>query len=229
MIQLSDHFTYKRLLRFVLSPILMMIFCSIYSVVDGLFVSNFAKDEAFAALNIVFPYIMILSAVGFMFGSGGTALVSKTMGEDKPQLANRYFTLIVIVAGCVGVVLAVVGILVLEPILKLMGASGKNAYLLPYCIEYGRIVLCALPFFMLQNMFQTFFTAAEKPKLGFVFTIASGVANMILDAMFVAWFKMGLVGAAIATAISQFVGGAAPLVYFACKNSSRLRFPPTKR
>ncbi|MGN1066553.1 MAG: MATE family efflux transporter [Candidatus Fimimonas sp.] len=227
MIKLSDHFTYKRLLRFVLSPILMMIFCSVYSIVDGLFVSNYAKEDAFAALNVVFPFIMILSAVGFMFGSGGTAVVSKTMGEGKQQLANKYFTLIVAVAGSVGVVLAVSGILLLDFILPLLGASGENANLLPLCKTYGTIVLCALPFFMLQNMFHNFFSAAEKTKLGFLFTVASGVANMVLDALFVAVFRWGLTGAAVATAISQFVGGFAPLVYFFCKNNSRLRFTRT--
>ena len=228
MIQLSDHFSYKRLLRFVISPILMMIFCSIYSVVDGLFVSNFAGDDAFAALNLVFPFIMVLAAVGFMFGAGGTAIVSKTMGEGKLRLAHKYFTLIVAVAAATGIVLAAVGILVLEPVAVWMGASGEDAALLPLCKRYGTIVLCALPFFMLQNMFQNFFTTAEKPKLGFVFTVASGVANMVLDALFVAAFNWGLTGAAVATAISQGIGGTAPIVYFSCKNSSKLRFERTR-
>lgn len=206
----------------------MMIFCSIYSVVDGLFVSNFAGDDAFAALNLVFPFIMVLAAVGFMFGAGGTAIVSKTMGEGKLRLAHKYFTLIVAVAAATGIVLAAVGILVLEPVAVWMGASGEDAALLPLCKRYGTIVLCALPFFMLQNMFQNFFTTAEKPKLGFVFTVASGVANMVLDALFVAAFNWGLTGAAVATAISQGIGGIAPIVYFSCKNSSKLRFERTR-
>ena len=225
MIQLCDHFTYKRLLRFVASPIMMMVICSVYSVVDGLFVSNFVGEDAFAALNLVFPYIMVLASVGFMFGAGGTAIVSKTMGEGNDQLAKKYFTLIVIVAGCVGVALAGVGIALLKPVsVWFVSASGESDNLLPLCERYGTIILSVLPFFMLQNMFQSFFTTAEKPRLGFIFTLASGCTNIVLDAMFVAWFKWGLTGAAVATALSQTVGGVAPIVYFACKNSSKLRF-----
>lgn len=221
MIQLSDHFTYKRLLRFVASPILMMIFCSIYSVVDGLFVSNFVGKDAFTAVNLVFPFIMVLGAVGFMFGSGGTAIVSKTMGEGKDDLAKRYFTLIVVVAAVCGVVLAAIGILVLRPVCIWMGAAGE---VLPLCQTYGTVILCVLPFFMLQNMYQGFFTTAEKPKLGFLFTVASGVTNMVFDALFVVVFKSGITGAAAATALSQAMGGILPTIYFACKNSSKLRF-----
>ncbi len=225
-IQLSDHFTYKRLLRFVLSPILMMIFTSVYSVVDGLFVSNFAGDKPFAALNFIYPVIMVLGAVGFMFGAGGTAIVSKTLGEGHKTHANRYFTLVVIVTAVCGTVLAVVGIFSVEHIARLMGATGEmvEGDMLYYCVLYARIILIALPFFMLQNLFQSFFITAEKPKLGFVFTVASGVTNIVLDALFVAVFDWGLKGAAIATAVSQTVGGVAPIVYFACKNSSLLRF-----
>lgn len=224
-IQLSDHFTYKRLLRFVLSPILMMIFTSIYSVVDGLFVSNFAKGSSFAAINFIFPVIMVLGSVGFMFGAGGTAIVSKTLGEGHKTHANRYFTLVVIVTAACGVALAVVGIVSIEAIARLMGATGS---MLDYCVLYARIILIALPCFMLQNLFQSFFITAEKPKLGFVFTIASGVTNIVLDALFVAVFDRGITGAAIATALSQAVGGIAPIIYFVCKNSSLLRFTKTK-
>lgn len=229
-IQLSDHFTYKRLLRFVLSPILMMIFTSVYSVVDGLFVSNYAGNTPFAAANFIYPLIMVLGAVGFMFGAGGTAIVSKTLGEGHKTHANRYFTLVVIVTAVCGVVLAVAGIFSVESIARLMGAEGEmvEGDMLYYCVLYARIILMALPFFMLQNLFQSFFITAEKPKLGFIFTVASGVTNIILDALFVAVFGLGLMGAAIATAISQTVGGVAPIVYFACKNNSLLRFTKTK-
>ncbi len=221
MIQLSDHFTYKRLLRFVASPILMMIFCSIYSVVDGLFVSNFVGQDAFTAVNLIYPFIMVLSAIGFMFGTGGTAIVSKTMGEGKDKLAKQYFTLIVVVAGICGVIVAGVGIILRRTVATWMGAEGV---VLDLCADYGLILMLALPCFILQNMFQSFLSTAAKPTLGFVFTIASGVANMILDAVFVAWFKWGVKGAAVATAISQTIGGVAPLIYFCCKNSSKLRF-----
>lgn len=220
-IQLSDHFTYKRLMRFVASPILMMIFTSVYSVVDGLFVSNFAGELPFAALNFIYPVIMVLGAVGFMFGAGGTAIVSKTLGEGHKTHANRYFTLIVIVTVVCGAALSIAGILSIEAIARLMGAEGE---MLHYCTIYAGIILIALPFFMLQNLFQSFLITAEKPKLGFLFTIISGVTNIALDAVFVAGFGMGLRGAAIATAISQAVGGIAPIIYFSCKNSSLLRF-----
>lgn len=221
MIQLSDHFTYKRLLRFAASPIMMMVFCSIYSVVDGLFVSRFAGQDAFTAVNVMFPFVMALAAIGFMFGSGGTAIVSKTMGEGKNELAQKYFTLIVCVAGVSGVVFAVGGMFLLKPFALWMEAEGD---VLELGLYYGFILLCGLPFFMLQNMFQNFLSTAEKPLLGFIFTVASGVTNMILDALFVAVFKWGIVGAAVATVISQAVGSVSPLVYFICKNSSKLRF-----
>ncbi len=229
-IQLSDHFTYKRLMRFVLSPVLMMIFTSVYSVVDGLFISNFAGKTPFAAANFIYPVIMVLGAVGFMFGAGGTAIVSKTLGEGHKTHANRYFTLVVIATAVCGLVLAVVGIVSVESVARLMGAEGDmvEGDMLYYCVLYARIILIALPFFMLQNLFQSFFITAEKPSLGFIFTIASGLTNFALDALFVAVLKMGVAGAAIATAISQTVGGVAPIVYFACKNSSLLRFTKPK-
>ena len=221
MIHLSEHFTYRKLLRFALAPALMMICVSVYSIVDGIFVSNFVGQDAFTAVNLVFPYIMILGAVGFMFGAGGAAIVSKTLGEGKNQLANQYFTLITVVTAGSGVVLAVAGILLLRPVMQWTGTSEQ---VMPLCVEYGTIILCALPCFMLQNMFQSFFSTAQKPRLGFMFTIASGLANVVLDALLVAVFKVGLKGAAIATAASQCVGGIAPVIYFACKNGSLLRY-----
>lgn len=224
-IQLSDHFTYKRLLRFVMSPILMMIFTSIYSVIDGIFVSRFALQVEFASLNFIYPVINVLGAVGFMFGAGGTAIVSKTLGEGHKTHANRYFTLVVLfTAGC-GVVLAAIGIAVIRPVTILLKAEPD---MVEHCVTYATIILIALPFFMLQNLFQSFFITAEKPKLGFVFTIASGVANIALDAVFIVGCKMGIKGAALGTAISQGIGGLAPIVYFSCKNGSLLRFCKTK-
>lgn len=224
-IQLSDHFTYKRLLRFVLAPIFMMIFTSIYSVVDGFFVSNFAGHDAFVAINLIWPVLMILGGVGFMFGAGGTAIVSKTLGEDDSKRANEYFTLVVIVTFVVGAVLGVSFYFVLPPVVSLIGGEGVQAR---DAINYGRILMASMPFFMLQNLFQSFFIAAEKPKIGFIFTVCSGVTNMALDALFIAVFNWGIVGAAVATALAQTVGGIAPVVYFARKNSSILRFVKTK-
>ncbi|MBQ9760535.1 MAG: MATE family efflux transporter [Clostridia bacterium] len=219
-IKLSDHFTYQKLLRFTLPSIAMMIFTSIYGVVDGFFVSNFVGKTPFAAVNFIMPLLMILGSLGFMFGTGGCALVSKYMGEGDRARANRVFSMLVYVSFGVGVLIAILGILFLRPIASLLGASGK---MLDDCVTYGRIILIAIPAFMLQMEFQSFFTAAEKPKLGLYVTVASGLTNIVLDALLVGIFPMGLVGAATATAISQAVGGLFPLIYFARPNSGLLR------
>lgn len=219
-IQLSDHFTYKLLLRFTFPSVIMLVFTSIYGIVDGFFVSNFVGKTPFAALNFIMPVLMILGCVGFMFGTGGGALIAKTMGEDDRKKANETFSLLVYVSAACGVVLAVLGIVFLRPIAVLLGAEGQ---LLSDCLLYGRIILLALPFYILQYEFQCLFATAEKPKLGLSVTVAAGVTNMVLDALFVAVFHWGLAGAAAATALSQFVGGVVPLVYFARKNTSLLR------
>ena len=223
-IQLSDHFTYKKLLRFTLPSIVMMIFTSIYGVVDGFFVSNFAGKTAFTAVNFIMPFLMILGTFGFMFGTGGSALISKTMGEGDMPRANRIFTMLTLVSFVTGVVVAVLGIVFIRPIAVLLGASGE---MLEYCVIYGRIILAALPAFMLQQEFQSFFVTAEKPQLGLVSTLVSGVTNMVLDALLVAIFDLGIVGAAVATGISQLIGGVFPIIYFSRRNSSLLRFTRT--
>ena len=225
MIKLSDHFSYRRLLRFTLPSIIMMIFTSIYGVVDGFFVSNFVGKTPFAAVNFIMPFLMILGTLGFMFGTGGSALVSKTMGEGEHEKANQLFSMIVYISIACGIVLSVFGILFIRPIASLLGAKGE---LLENCVLYGRIILIALTAFMLQMEFQSFFVAAEKPGLGLIATIASGVTNMVLDALFIAVFKWGLVGAAAATGLSQVVGGAIPLIYFFRPNSSLLRLGKMK-
>ncbi len=220
-IKLSDNFTYGRLLRFCLGPIFMMIFTSVYSVVDGIFVSNFAGEDPFKAINLIFPVIMILGAVGFMFGAGGTAVVSKTLGEGDKQRANEYFTLVVAVTFVLGIVLAAGFFFLLRPISSLIGATGN---VLNDAVTYSQIIICAMPFFMLQNLFQSFFITAEKPRLGFLFTVASGITNIVFDAIFIVGCGLGAAGAAIGTALSQFVGGLLPLIYFFRKNSSLLKF-----
>lgn len=224
-IQLSDHFTYKRLLRFTLPTIVMMIFTSIYGVVDGFFVSNFAGKTPFAAVNFIMPFLMILGAVGFMFGTGGSALISKTMGEGDNLKAKRLFSLFVYVSTVCGIVIAVLGILFIRPIAAFLGAED---IMLENCVTYGRIILMALPAYILQYEFQSFFVTAGKPQLGLIITIAAGVTNMLLDALFVAVLPFGLAGAAAATAISQCVGGIVPLIYFFRPNSSLLRLMKTK-
>ena len=226
-IRLSDHFTYRKLLIFTFPSIAMMIFTSIYTVVDGFFVSNFAGKTPFAAVNLIMPVLLILGTVGFMFGTGGTAIVAKTCGEGDIKRANSYFSLFVYVAFAAGVVLAVLGIIFARPIAEVLGASGQ---LLSDCVVYARIILLALPFFVLQMMFQSFFVAAEKPNLGLGVTITSGVTNMLLDAVLVFLLpqEYKLAGAATATAVSQTIGGVIPLFYFFRENSSILRLGKTE-
>lgn len=224
-IQLSDHFNYRRLFRFTIPSVLMMIFTSIYGVVDGFFVSNFVGKTPFAAVNFIMPLVMILGAVGFMFGAGGSALVAKTFGEGNKERANRLFSLFIYITIGIGVLLTILTFIFLRPIVAMMGAEGA---MLDDCVLYGSTVLIALPFFMLQFEFQSFFIAAEKPHLGLIVSIATGVTNMILDALFVAVFQWGLVGAALATGISQVLGGIIPLIYFTRPNCSTLRLVKTK-
>lgn len=225
-IQLSDHFTYGRLIRFTLPSIAMMIFSSIYGVVDGFFVSNFAGKTPFAAVNLIMPFLMIVATVGFMFGTGGTAIVAKTFGEGDKEKANQYFSLFVYVAFALGIFFSILGFVFIRPISELLGAEGE---LLEHCVVYARIILLALPFFVLQLLFQSFFVTAEKPQIGLVVTVSSGITNMVLDALLVILFpqEYKLAGAAIATAMSQVVGGVIPLFYFFRKNSSILRIGKT--
>ena len=220
MIQLSDHFDCKRLLRFTFPSIIMMVFTSIYGVVDGFFVSNYAGKTPFAAVNFIFPVLIILGCPGFMLGTGGSALIAKTMGEGDKKRANQIFSLLIYVGAAAGVVLGAAGVALLPSVAVLLGAEGR---LLADCVTYGRIILLAGPFFMLQMEFQCLFATAEKPKLGLTVTVAAGVTNMVLDWLLVGVFRWGLVGAAAATAVSQAVGGVIPLIYFARENSSLLR------
>ena len=226
-IQLSDHFTYGKLIRFTMPTMAMMIITSIYGVVDGFFVSNFAGKTPFAAVNLIMPYIMIFSTVGFIFGTGGSAIVAKTMGEGDRERANRHFSLFVYVSFALGVLFAVVGILLVRPIALLLGAEGA---LLENAVLYARIILTVLPFNTLQFMFQPFFSTAERPQLGLVTTVSSGVMNVALDALLVLLLPMEykLIGAAIATAMSQVVGGVIPLIYFGRENGSLLRIGRTR-
>lgn len=220
-IQLSDHFTYKKLFRFTMPSIFMMIFTSVYGVVDGFFVSNFVGEVPFKAVNLIMPFLMILGTLGFMFGAGGSALVSKTLGEGDEKRARGLFSLFVFTTFALGVIISIVGIFSLDTISYLLGARGD---MLDDCVQYGTIILCALPFFMLQIEFQSFMVVAQKPQLSLIFTIVAGVTNMVLDALFIAVFQWGIVGAALATALSQIVGGVAPLIFFSRKNTSLLRF-----
>ena len=223
-IGLSEHFTYKKLLRFVLPSIVMMIFTSIYGVVDGLFVSNYVGKTAFAAVNLVMPLLMMLSALGFMMGTGGSAIVAKTLGEGDKERADRYFSMMVYVTLAGGMALTVLGLVFLRPIVIALGAEGE---MIGQCLIYGRISLASLTFFMVQNVFQSFFVAAEKPHLGLGVMVAAGVTNMVLDYVFIVVFGWGIAGAAAATAAGETVGGLVPLIYFSRKNTSLLRLTKT--
>ncbi len=224
-IQLSDHFDYKRLLRFVAPSIIMMVFTSIYGVVDGLFVSNFVGDTAFAAINLIMPINTILGGVGFMLGTGGSALVAKLLGEQKREQANRYFTMMIWTSVIVGVALSAVGFLVMRPVALLLGATEG---MLQHCVTYGSVTMIFNVSFMLQYALQAFLIAAEKPKLGLFSTVAAGVTNMVFDALFIAVFKWGVAGAAVATGLSQCVGAVIPLIYFLRENNSPLKLTKTR-
>ena len=224
-IQLSDHFDTKRLLRFALPSILMMVFTSVYGVVDGFFVSNFMGKTPFAAVNFIMPFLMILGALGFMLGTGGSALIGKLLGEENREKANQVFSLLIYVTLIAGVVVAAVGMLVIRPVALLLGADLTMA---DDCVLYGRIVLLGLPALMLQFEFHSFFVTAEKPQLGLYVTVAAGVMNMVLDGVLVGLLRWGIPGAAIATVMSQVVGGFLPLLYFARENTSLLRLSRTR-
>lgn len=224
-ISLSDHFTYRKLLRFVAPSAVMMMFTSIYGVVDGLFVSNYVGKVPFAAINLVMPFIMILGGIGFMIGTGGSALVSKTLGEGDRKKANRYFTMMIYLSLICGAAASVIGFVFIRPISYLLGATDA---MIGDCVEYGRMIFLFTTAFMMQNVFQSFLVTAEKPRLGLLATVGAGVTNMALDAWFIAGLGWGVKGAALATGISQTVGGILPLIYFLRPNSSLLKITRTK-
>lgn len=224
-ISLSDHFTYRKLLRFVAPSAVMMMFTSIYGVVDGLFVSNYVGKVPFAAINLVMPFIMILGGIGFMIGTGGSALVSKTLGEGDREKANRYFTMMIYLSLICGAAASVIGFVFIRPISYLLGAT--NA-MIGDCVEYGRMIFLFTTAFMMQNVFQSFLVTAEKPRLGLLATVGAGVTNMALDAWFIVGLGWGVKGAALATGISQTVGGILPLIYFLRPNSSLLKITRTR-
>ena len=219
-IQLSDHFGYTRLIRFTIPSIVMMIFTSIYGMVDGYFVSNCVGKTEFAALNLIWPFPMILGAIGFMIGSGGTALISKTLGEGDKARANGLFSMLVYFALGIGIILDIIGMSVMRPVARLLGASGE---MLEFAVAYGNIIMAFMPTFMLQVSFQSFMIAAEKPTLGLIVTLVSGFTNIILDWLLIGVLGYGLEAAAIATVASQIVGSVWPLIYFSVRNSSLLR------
>lgn len=224
-IQLSEHFNYKKLIRFTFPTIVMMIFTSIYGVVDGLFVSNVAGSDAFASVNLIMPALMILGSVGFMIGTGGSALVSLTLGTGDKRRANEIFSMLIYFLIGAGIVISIVGVIIMEPVAKMLGADEST---LENCVIYGRTLMIAMTPFLLQNAFQSFLVVAERPKMGLIVSVVSGVINMVLDFLFIYVFRMGVFGAALATGISQFAGSIVPLVYFFRKNNSPLRLVKAK-
>ena len=224
-IQLSDHFTYRKLFHFTFPSIIMMIFTSIYSVVDGFFVSNFAGKTAFASINLVMPFIIILGSLGFMIGTGGTALVSRILGEGDEKKANHYFSMLIWLSLLIGIVLAILGVAFMRPVAALLGATKE---MIDDCVLYGRIVIAFLAPYMLQNVFQSFLIAAEKPNLGLAATLAAAITNMVLDAVLVGVLRWGVFGAALATGLSQTIGGLLPFLYFIRSNSSKLHLTKAK-
>lgn len=224
-IQLSEHFTYKKLIKFTIPTIIMMIFTSIYGVVDGIFVSNCVGSDAFAAVNLIMPALMIFGTIGFMIGTGGSALVSKTIGEGKQEKAREYFSMLIYLLIIIGFLFTVIGIILVKSISTLLGADET---MLEDCITYGRTILIFLIAFILQNAFQSFLIVAEKPSFGLVISIITGVINMVLDFLFMYVLKMGVFGTALATGISQFVGGIVPLVFFLKNNGTVLRLTKAK-
>lgn len=224
-IQLSDHFTYGKLFRFTFPSIIMMVFTSIYSVVDGFFVSNFAGKTAFASINLIMPFLIILGSLGFMIGTGGTALVSRILGEGDEKKANHYFSMLIWLSLLIGIILAILGVAFMRPVAVLLGATKE---MIDDCVLYGRVVIAFLAPYMLQNVFQSFLIAAEKPNLGLAATLAAGITNMVLDAVLVGVLRWGVFGAALATGISQTIGGLLPFIYFIRPNSSKLHLTKAK-
>lgn len=219
-IQLCEHFDYKKLLRFVFPSIAMMVFGSVYGIVDGLFVSNIVGKTPFAALNLIYPFIAVLSALGFMIGAGGNAIVSKTLGEGNKEKANEYFSMLIYISLALGIVIAGIGIATVRPVSILLGAEGEE--MIENCVIYGAIIFAGIPFFMLQNAFSIFFITAERPQYGLYTTVAAGCGNMFLDWLFMAVFEWGIAGAALATIASQFIGAIIPVIYFSRKHNSSL-------
>lgn len=224
-ISLSDHFTYKKLLRFTLPSIAMMLFTSVYGVVDGFFVSNFVGSTPFAAINLIMPFLMLFGAVGFMVGAGGSALVAAAFGRGDDDYARALFSLLIYMLIALGALCTVLGFLFMRPVSLALGATTD---MIEDCVTYGRIIMLSLIPFMLQSVFQSFLVTAEKPRLGLYITLIAGCTNMVLDALFMGVLKGGVAGAAWATFISQCVGGLLPLMYFLGPNKSRLRLGKTR-
>ena len=229
-VSISEHFTFKKIARITIFPIMLMVFISLYSVVDGLFIANFANNDAFAAVNLIFPFIMIIGSIGFMLGTGGTALVSKYLGEKKIEKANKTFSMIVYTTIAFGFFFSVFGALMVKPVVLMMAHFSQDSTeaMIDYAVMYGQLMMLGQIAFMLQNVFHTFFMVAEKGRMGFLFTLLAGLTNIIFDALFIAVFKMGIIGAALGTILGYIVGGIGPLLYFIFKKNLPIRLGKTR-
>ena len=225
MINLKEHFDSRKIIKFTLPTIIMTIFTSIYGVVDGIFVSNIINSKAFASINLIMPFTLILGAIGFMFGTGGSALVSKTLGENENRKAKDYFSILIYSLFIIGVIISIISFIFMRPIATFLGAKDE---LVDISVLYGKILMVSLPFLLLQNCFQSFMIVAERPKIGLIISIISGISNMILDYIFIYLFRFGIIGAGLATSISQFIGGVIPIIYFGRKNTTTLKLVKTK-
>ena len=229
-VSISEHFTFKKIARITIFPIMLMVFISLYSVVDGLFIANFANNDAFAAVNLIFPFIMIIGSIGFMLGTGGTALVSKYLGEKKIEKANKTFSMIVYTTIAFGFFFSVFGALMVKPVVLMMAHFSQDSTeaMIEYAVMYGQLMMLGQIAFMLQNVFHTFFMVAEKGRMGFLFTLLAGLTNIIFDALFIAVLKMGIIGAALGTILGYLVGGIGPLLYFVFKKNLPIRLGKTR-
>ena len=229
-VSISEHFTFKKIARITIFPIMLMVFISLYSVVDGLFIANFANNDAFAAVNLIFPFIMIIGSIGFMLGTGGTALVSKYLGEKKIEKANKTFSMIIYTTIAFGFFFSVFGALMVKPVVLMMAHFSQDSTeaMIEYAVMYGQLMMLGQIAFMLQNVFHSFFMVAEKGKMGFLFTLLAGLTNIIFDALFIAVLKMGIIGAALGTILGYVVGGIGPLLYFVFKKNLPIRLGKTR-
>lgn len=224
-VSISEHFTYRKIARATIFPIMLMVFISLYSVVDGIFIANCSNNNAFAAVNLIFPLIMIIGSIGFMLGTGGTALVSKYLGEGNKDKANKTFSLIIYTTFVFGVIFSIIGFFLVKPVVNLMASLSLDSTeeMKEYAVLYGRVMMLGQIAFMMQNVFHSFFMVAEKGKMAFLFTLIAGISNIIFDALFIAVLKMGILGAALGTIIGYVIGGIGPLIYFIFKKDLPIR------
>lgn len=218
---IAQEFNLISLLRFVAPTVVMLVFMSLYQMVDAVFVSKFVGENALSALNIVYPFPSIVIAVSIMLATGGSAIIARNMGEGKEKEAKENFSFIVLVGAVIGVAIATAGILFIEPLIYMLGATPS---LYDYCYEYLFILVLSVPLSVFQMLFQSFFVTAGKPHLGLTLTVLGGVSNIVLDYVFIVLCGFGVSGAALATSIGYSIPGLFGLIYFAVSRKGTLYF-----